>query len=579
MSAAARKIEQGRPVAGDWRCRVLVAMIALVVALLGWRALTIQVLDNEFLKNQGDARHLRLVALPAHRGMLLDRNGDALAVSTPVASVWANPKDVDLEDPRFAQLAELLGRPRDELSRMLRQRAHRQFVYLRRHITPELERRVRQLALPGIAIQREYRRYYPTAEVASHVLGFTNIDDQGQEGLELALDDQLRGRPGKQRVVKDRLGRIIELGEIQQVPRPGHDVSLSLDRRLQFIAYRELKKAVRHHRAESGSLILLDAKTGEILAMVNQPAFNPNNRRRLRSEQFRNRAVTDLLEPGSTVKPFAVAAALKSRQFSVNTLIDTHPGRLRIGTKTIRDFRDYGVISVAKVIEKSSNIGVSKMALSIPKELLWETYSDAGFGMPLETGFPGEAEGRLPFFGEWNDIERATIAFGYGLAVSPLQLAQAYTVFANDGELRRLSFVRRDQPMPAQPVLPAEVALLVRGMLEQVVESAEGTGRAARIPGYRVAGKTGTVRKAGPGGYLDDSYRAVFVGLAPASDPRLVAVVVIDDPGGEDYYGGQVAAPVFAKVMAAALRLLNVPPDNIDDQRWQSPLRLAGGGP
>ncbi len=559
-----------------WRVRLLLGLIVLVVVLLGWRALNLQVLDNGFLQHKGDSQHKRLVPLMAHRGMLLDRNGDALAVSTPVASVWADPKDVPLDDPRIEQLARLLDKPADKLRELLRKRARRDFVYLKRHMNPDIKRRLAELGLPGVGVRREYRRYYPTAEVAAHVLGFTNIDDQGQEGLELAFDDELRGQPGKQRVVKDLKGRIVKTGKIEQVPRPGHDLYLSIDRRLQFIAYRELKKAVRRHRAKWASLVLLDAKTGEILAMVNQPSFNPNDRRQIRPGQLRNRAVTDLMEPGSTVKPFAVAAALKSGLFSRDTLIDTNPGRFRIGRKVISDFRNYGVIDVARVIQKSSNIGISKMALGMPKELLWETYTDVGFGFAPATRFPGEAEGRLPFFGQWNDMDRAAIAFGYGLSVSPLQLAQAYTVFANDGELRRLSFLRRDEPMEARQVLPPAVAQQVRQMLESVVESDEGTGRRARIPGYRVAGKTGTVRKTGRGGYLEDSYRAMFVGMAPASDPRLVAVVVIDDPGGEDYYGGRVAAPVFAKVMAAALRLLNVPPDKIREDSWQPPLRMAG---
>ncbi len=567
---------QNGPILPAWRFRLLLGMIALVVVLLGWRALNLQVLDNGFLQYKGDSQHKRVVSLMAHRGMLLDRNGDALAVSTPVASVWADPKDVPLDDPRIEQLARLLDKPADKLRELLSKRARRDFVYLKRHMNPDIKQRLAELGLPGVDVRREYRRYYPTAEVAAHVLGFTNIDDQGQEGLELAFDDDLRGQPGKQEVVKDLIGRVIKTGKIQQAPRPGHDLYLSIDRRLQFIAYRELKKAVQRHQAKWASLVLLDAKTGEILAMVNQPAFNPNDRHQMRPEQLRNRAVTDLLEPGSTVKPFAVAAALKSGLFSRDTLIDTNPGRFRIGRKVISDFRNYGVIDVARVIQKSSNIGISKMALGIPKELLWETYADVGFGFAPATRFPGEAEGYLPFFGQWNDIERATIAFGYGLSVSPLQLAQAYTVFANDGELRRLSFLRRDEPMEGQQVLPAAVARQVRQMLESVVESDEGTGRRARIPGYRVAGKTGTVRKTGRGGYLEDSYRAMFVGMAPASDPRLVAVVVIDDPGGEDYYGGRVAAPVFAKVMAAALRLLNVPPDKISEDSWQPPLRMAG---
>lgn len=557
-----------------WRFRLIMVGVLAAALFLGWRALSIQVLDNDFLKDQGDARHLRVVSLPAHRGMILDRNGESLAVSTPVASVWANPQDLPLDDARIAKLAKLLDRPVSELKKDIRKRMSREFVYLKRHISPQLEQQVLALNLPGIAVQREYKRYYPTAEVTAQVLGFTNIDDQGQEGLELMFDDRLRGIPGSQRVVKDRFGHIVDSIDLIDSPVAGKNVQLSIDRRLQYVAYRELKRAVVQHQATSGSFVMLDARSGEVLALVNQPSFNPNNRASFSRDNTRNRAVTDLFEPGSTIKPFTVAAALRSRQFTVDSVIDTAPGYFRVGGSTISDFRNYGSIDVARIIQKSSNIGVSKMALAMPAETLWETFSDVGFGAEVTNMFPGEVQGRLPFYGEWKDVDQATIAFGYGLSVTPLQLAQAYTAFANKGEVKPVSFLRRKEIPEGRRVLDADYVASINRMMEAVV-SAEGTARLADISGYRVAGKTGTVRIAGKGGYLDDHYRAVFAGLVPASDPRLVAVVVINDPRGEDYYGGKVAAPVFSKVMAAALRLKNIPPDDAGPQLRQASLRVA----
>jgi len=557
-----------------WRLGLVAAVAASAALFLSWRALSIQVLDNEFLQDQGDARHLRTVALPAHRGMILDRHGEPLAVSTPVASIWANPQDLPLDHANLPQLAKLLGLSLRELKKDVGERKSREFMYLKRHVAPQLEEQVLALRIPGISTQREYRRYYPTAEVTSHVLGFTNVDDQGQEGLELAFDDVLRGIPGKQRVVKDRLGHVVDNIDLIEAPQPGRDVQLSLDRRLQYVAYRELKTAVQNHHAKSGSLVLLDARTGEVLAMVNQPSFNPNSRRNLSVDVTRNRALTDQFEPGSTIKPLTVAAALRSGDFAVDSVIDTSPGFFRVGDAVISDFRNYGKLDVTHVIQKSSNVGVSKMALRIPRELLWETFSDMGLGEQINSGFPGESAGRLPFFGEWNDVETSTLSYGYGLTVTPLQLARAYSIFANNGVLKPVTFLRSPVVADGKQVLNEEIATSVRSMMETVV-SREGTAREASVNAYRVAGKTGTVKVSGEGGYLEKRYRSVFAGIAPASNPRLVAVVVVDEPGGKEYYGGKVAAPIFSNVMTAALRLMNIPPDDIPAEQLRQPLQMA----
>ncbi len=554
-----------------WRYGFVLGGVAVAAALLVWRAADLQVLDNDFLQHQGDARYLRTVAIPSHRGMITDRNGEPLAISTPVDSVWANPQALTLTQQQWSELGKLLTMSPRHLQQLVDRRTDREFVYLKRHVNPELARAVNLLDLPGIALRREYHRYYPAGEVTAHVIGFTNVDDEGQEGLELAYDQPLRGVPGRQQVIKDRLGRVVEHVDLLQDPDPGKDLALGIDRRIQFIAYRELKAAVQANKAKSGSAVVVDVRTGEILAMVNQPSFNPHNRGDLRGDHYRNRAVTDTFEPGSVMKPFTVAAVLKTGKFTPDTLVDTSPGLFRVGRNTIRDVRNYGLIDVATVIKKSSNVGASKMALSIPRELLWNTYNDFGFGAPTDSGFPGEMGGKLPFFGQWHDIDQATLSFGYGISVTTLQLAQAYTVLADGGYLRPLSFLRVKEPAAGKRVIDPNIARQIRDMLESVVGKG-GTGSAARVPGYRVAGKTGTVRKSGVGGYVDDSYLAVFAGMAPASRPRLAMVVVVNEPKNGKYYGGQVAAPVFANVMAGALRLLDIAPDDVpgDD------LRVAG---
>ena len=549
------------------RRRLVLAVLLASLAALVWRAFDLQLQEREFLRGQGEARHLRVVSVPAHRGMITDRHGEPLAISTPVDSVWANPQELIAARDRLPELAKLLGLPVDGVQQLLAGRGDREFVYLRRHVPPDLVREVMALGLPGVALQREYRRYYPAGEVAGHVLGFTNIDDVGQEGIELAYDEHLRAESGSKQVIKDRLGHVIdEVGSVRD-PRPGHDLRLSLDRRIQYLAYRELKAAVQQHRARSATAVVLDVRTGEVLAMVNQPSFNPNNRRVLHGENYRNRAVTDVFEPGSTLKPFTIAAALESGRYRPGTPVDTTPGWFQVGRLTVRDHRDYGPIDVATVITKSSNVGATKIALDLGGEQLWQVLDGVGFGAPTGVGFPGEAAGLLTSPRRWGQVEMATLSYGYGLSVTPLQLAQAYAVLANGGIRVPVSLLARDEQPAGERVLAWQTVNDLVNMMETVV-SPIGTARRAGITGYRVAGKTGTVKKSIAGGYSDDRYVAVFAGLAPASRPRLVTVVMVNEPQGEEYYGGLVAAPAFARIMAGALRLMNVTPD--DPAAWQA---------
>lgn len=541
------------------RWLVLGVVLAATGGLL-WRAVDLQLTHKAFLQHQGDARYLRVVSIPAHRGDILDRGGEPLAISTPVQSVWVNPARLVRERERWPALTRVLGLEGDELHRLIAERMQREFVYLKRHVTPMLAARVLELGIEGVYLQREYRRYYPTGEVAAHVIGFTNVDDVGQEGLELAFEQWLRGVDGSKRVLRDRLGRTIEDVERIKAPRAGRDLVLSIDRRLQYLAYRALKSAVHRHRARSGSAVVLDAPTGEVLAMVNQPSYNPNNRAGRIGARYRNRAVTDVFEPGSAIKPFTIASALETGRFAPDTPVDTRPGLLKVGRHTVRDLRNYGVIDLAAVIQKSSNVGASKIALSIPAKRLWDTFTRVGFGQPTGSGFPGESGGILTHFLDWGDLHRVTLSFGYGLSVTPLQLARAYAVIANDGLAAPITFQRRESPPARERVLSESVAGQVRAMLEAVVGEG-GTGRRAAVAGYRIAGKTGTARKSVDGGYAEDRYVAVFAGMAPASAPRLVAVVTVDEPRNGAYYGGEVAAPVFAEIMQGALRSLGVAPD------------------
>lgn len=544
------------------RLILVLAVMVLATGTLGWRALDLQVMDRAFLQDQGDARHLRSQAMPAHRGMITDRHGDPLAISTPVESIWANPRELIESRERWPELAGLLGIDADDFEDRIQQRANREFVYLRRHVDPSFADRVLALGLRGVSTQREYRRFYPEGEVAAHIVGFTNIDDHGQEGMELIYNPWLRGQAGAKWVLKDRFGRIVEDVDGIKEPEPGRDLALSIDRRIQYLAYRELKTAVQLHGATSGSAVVLDVRTGEILAMVNQPSFNPNNRGSMRADAFRNRAVTDQIEPGSTIKPFTVAAALEAGLYRPETLIDTGPGFFRVGRNTIRDISNYGVIDLATVIQKSSNVGMSKIAMALPAERMWEMYTAVGFGALSGSSYPGEAMGALSHYSEWGDIERATLSFGYGMSVTPLQLAQAYAVIGEGGRVRPVSFLAVEEPPQSTRVMSRQTADETLQMLKSAVTT-QGTGSLARVSGYQVAGKTGTVMVAGARGYTEDHYNALFAGLAPVSDPRLAMVVVINDPRGDEYYGGRVAAPVFSKVMTGALRMLGVTPDDV----------------
>ena len=545
------------------RRQVVVACVVAVAAGLVWRTADLQLSQNAFLKGEGESRHLRIVEIPAHRGMLLDRNGEPLAASTPVASVWANPAEFASSRERWPELEAVLAMEAGTIESLVADRGDRQFVYLRRHLDPDTADRVSALNLAGVHLKREYRRYYPMGEAAAHVVGFTDIDDSGQEGLELAFDEALTGESGARRVIKDRLGQVVESVERIRPPSPGRDIVLSIDRRIQSLTYRALLQGVRRHSARAGSAVVLDVRSGEVLAVANQPSFNPNDRGDRSSRRYRNRAVTDLLEPGSTVKPFTVAAALQAGIVNPDSVLDTGQGFLKVGRHVIWDVRNYGDLDVSGVIKKSSNVGAGRIGLEIEPEKLWRMFHHVGFGTAPGSGFPGEAAGTLSDFGGWREVHRVTLSFGYGLAASPLQLARAYAAFGNQGVLPGITFVKSDEPVSTSPALAPAVAAQVRRMLEAVVEPG-GTGRRAGVDGYRVGGKTGTSRKSEAGGYSQDRYHSVFAGLAPMSDPQLAVVVVIDEAGGDAYYGGVVAAPVFSDIVGGSLRVLGIAPDNPD---------------
>ena len=533
-------------------------MLAAGFALLAGRALYLQALETEFLQGKGDARYSRLIEVPATRGRIVDRRGDALAISTPVKSIWAIPGDVELSAAQRRKLAGLLGLETRELQKKLDESA-RDFVYLKRQVSPDTADAIAALGLKGIYQHREFRRYYPGGEIAAHLVGFTGVDDAGQEGVELAFQSHLAGTPGTRRVLKDRLGQVVEDVESIRAAQDGRDLALSIDAKLQSLAFGALQSAVEQHRAKAGALIAVDVRSGEVLALVNVPSFNPNNRARLTGAQLRNRVITDLFEPGSTLKPFTVAAALESGAATSTTVVSTAPGTLTLAHHTIRDVHPAAAMSVAQILQKSSNVGSAKLALGLPAQTLWSLYQRVGFGQPPELEFPGVASGKLRPYGSWRPIEQATMAFGHGISVSLAQLAHAYTVFARDGELVPLTLVKRGVQAGGERIISQDTARAVRSMLEAAVQPG-GTGPRARIMGWRVAGKTGTAHKPDHGGYSADKYLSSFVGLAPASAPRLVVAVMIDEPLGQ-YYGGAVAAPVFAQVMQGALRMLEVPHD------------------
>ena len=545
-----------------WRRRLLLIAVLMGFATLLGRSVYLQAMHKNFLQEKGDARYSRTLTLSAHRGMITDRNGEPLAISTPVESIWASPPDVQASAQQIRKLAALLDLKPASINKKLAD-SQREFVYIKRRIPPELASRVMSLDIPGVFMQREYRRYYPAGEVAAHVVGFTSIDDNGQEGVELAFQKWLSGKAGSRRVIKDRQGHIVEDLEAVKVPQDGHDLALSIDRKIQYLAYRELAHAVETHKAKAGSAVVLDAKTGEVLAMVNLPSYNPNNPVNLRGKS-RNRAITDMFEPGSTLKPFTIAAALELGTFKPDTLVQTAPGYFKVGSATVHDAHEGGLITVSEVIQKSSNVGAAKIALTMQPQYMWSALNQMGFGRPTGIGFPGEASGRLRNYKTWRPIEQATMSYGHGISLTLLQLARAYTVFANDGELRPVTLFKQKELAVGQQVFSAKTARDMKDMLETVVHPG-GTAPRAQIVGYRVAGKTGTAHKPGPGGYQADKYIASFVGMAPASNPRLIMAVMIDEPGDGQYYGGTVAAPVFSAVMAGALRLLAIPQDAPND--------------
>lgn len=542
-----------------WRSRLLLAGLLLWFVVLIVRAFYLQGLNNDFLRQKGESRYSRVIEMSATRGMIVDRNNEPLAISTPVESVAASPADIDITPQQMLRLAKLLEIKPGEIKDKLAD-TKREFVYLRRQLPPEQAAKVVELGIPGIFLQREYRRYYPAGDVTAHLIGFTNVDDNGQEGLELAFQNVLDGKPGSRRVIKDRHGRIVEDVESIRLPQQGKTIRLSIDSKIQYLAFRELRAAVALHRAKAGEIVILDAVTGEVLAMANLPTYNPNNRDKLDPRRMRNRAVTDIFEPGSTFKPFTVAAALEAGSVRPDTVIQTAPGQMTIGRSVIHDAHPEGALTVAQVIQKSSNIGAAKISLALPPQTLWNLYSRAGFGVPPQSGFPGEASGKLRAFKTWRPIEQATMAYGHGVSVSLLQMARAYTIFTANGELKPVTLLKRDTPAVGLPVISPRTAQAVRRMLAMVVQPG-GTAPRAQVAGYRVAGKTGTAHKIEGKGYAPNKYIASFIGFAPLSNPRLVVAVMIDQPSDGQYYGGVVAAPVFSQVMAGALRLLGVPPD------------------
>jgi cell division protein FtsI (penicillin-binding protein 3) len=545
----------------NWRFHFVQIVLLALLAVVVWRVLSLQVLDKEFLIDQGTSRWQRVEVINAPRGMLTDRHGEPVAVSTPVVSVWADPRELSEAD--FDRLSAASGVSVQTLS--ARREQHRAFMYVTRHLSPDDAEQILALGIPGVYGLTEYKRYYPAGEVAGHVVGITDIDDRGQEGIELAYDRQLQSRSGKKEVIRDLIGRSVrDVGELE-APKPGRDLSLTLDLRLQYLAYRELKKAVTQMGATGGSVVMMDVNTGDVLAMVNQPGFNPNNRFSLTPGAMRNRAMTDSFEPGSVMKPISMAVALESGQFQPGSVIDTSPGYMKLGTYTIRDFRNYGELDLTGIITKSSNIGMARVALQLEGQDLWDMLYAMGLGQSTGIGYPGEAVGRLPSQVEWRPVEQASMAYGYGLAVTPLQLAQAYSALANGG--RKVNArILMDTPIQLGPqVLSESTSRQVMTMMKTVVQPG-GTGTAASLDWFSVAGKTGTVHKVGGEGYFDDRYISTFVGVAPANNPEIVTVVVINEPPSDAYYGGQVAAPVFNGIMRQALPLLGTEPDQIPPQ-------------
>ncbi|MEI6144846.1 MAG: penicillin-binding protein 2 [Methylococcales bacterium] len=544
-------------------------MMTCMLILVG-RAIDLQVFNKQFLKEEGDKRQVDDVTVSAYRGMIKDRNGEPLAISTPVESVGINPRELKfLKDEQLMQIEKLLSLPAGKIKELVKQYAQRQFIYIARRVNPQISEQVKALKLDGVYFEREFKRFYPAGAVSAHLVGFTDFEDVGQEGMEYLYEAQLKGSEGSKRVIRDGQRRIIEDIENIKEPISGKNIELSIDQRIQYLAYRELQLAVSLNKAKSGALVVLDAKNGEILAAVNQPSFNPNTKSSLTEGSHRNRALTDIFEPGSTVKPFVVAAALDGGYVSPTSMFVTN-GTYQIGRNTVKDVHNYGTLDLTHVIKKSSNIGVSMMSLKMPPKYLWSIYHKLGFGVSAGSGFPGEANGTIRDYKKWNDFDRAIMSFGYGFNSSALQLARAYTALADDGILHSVSLLKREEDDHPVRVFSAKTAKSVRQMMETVLMK-DGTAYEARVDGYTAAGKTGTVKKASAGGYTEKNYFAVFAGMAPATDPRLIIVVMIDEPSAGQYYGGLVSAPVFSKVMAGALRILDVAPD----QKETMPILLS----
>ena len=559
-----RKKTKARTRRDPYRLRVGTVLIvfAMVFSVLIARAVDLQILGRDLYDGEAKARQLRVVEIAARRGPITDRNDEPLAVSSPVDTIFAVPAKLAQARERIPELAQALGRSDESIMRDLSRYKNREVMYLKRHLAPETAAGVMRLKVPGVNSQREYRRFYPAAEVTGHVVGFTNIDGEGIEGLEWAYDDWLQEQTGRKRVIKDRRGNIVEDVEQIEPAISGRPLAISIDLRIQYMAYRELKAAVARHKARSASAVVIDVASGEVLAMVNQPAFNPNSVGRYAAATRRNRAVVDVFEPGSSIKPFIVAAALESGSYGPASMIDTTPGYYQVGRKTIRDKRNLGRIDLTTILTKSSNVGASKLALSLQRDEIWNVLTRLGFGSPTASGFPGESGGLVNDFQTWRDISVATLSYGYGLSVTTLQLAQAYATIGALGVRRPVSLLRLDEKPGGERALSANSARMLIDMMETVVTD-EGTGGRAAVPGYRVAGKTGTAWKSTAGGYSEDRYLAVFAGVAPAGAPRLAVVVVMDEPSAGEFYGGIVAAPVFSRVAAGALRMLAVPPDDV----------------
>ncbi len=545
-----------------WRFYLLGSFILLVVFGLIARMFDLAVLDRHFLQSQGDVRMLRMIKEPAFRGMITDRNGYPLAISTSVFSVWINPKEFNIRAHSMNVLADKLDIKTATIKTLLQQKQKREFIYLKREVSPAIAHEVHALKIPGVYLQQDYKRFYPEGEITAHLIGFTNIDDKGQEGLELVYNDWLTGLPGKKRVIQDRLGRVISDVQNIQQQKPGNDLVLSVNRRIQYLAYRELMDGVQKNKALSGSVVVLDAKTGEVLAMVNQPSFNPNKIASQEKETFRNRAVTDSFEPGSTMKSFSVATALESGRYQPDTVVDTNPGWIRVGNKTLRDEHQQGLITLMQILQVSSNVGMTKVILTLPPNQLWSLLHRMGFGEVTGIGFPGEQAGKLVNRPTWKPLPLATLSFGYGISVTTLQLAHAYATIANDGIKLPLSLLKIDKAPEGTRVLDQAIAHKMLNMLQSVLAKG-GTGQNARVAGYTVAGKTGTAWVSENKTYQKHRYTSSFVGIAPATHPRLVVAVVIHDPQGKDYLGGYVSGPVFEKIMEGSLRILNIPPDDL----------------